>query len=108
MATSSFTFVALVCADQCQPIGPPPEKLTRARALPSRPNPTIAAQPAHIPTWDANLRVLSVDGLVVKQFSRAAENQQLILSVFQEEGWPARIDDPLSPVELVDSKRRLN
>ena len=35
-------------------------------------------------------------------------NQEAILTAFQEEGWPARIDDPLPPHPEQDPKRRLN
>jgi hypothetical protein len=43
----------------------------------------------------------------VKKFKRPAENQELILSVFEEEGWPETIDDPLSATSGVCSRRRL-
>ena len=45
---------------------------------------------------------------LVKQFKWTAENQEAILCVFEEEGWPARIDDPLPPQAEQDSKRRLS
>ena len=32
----------------------------------------------------------------------------MILSCFQESGWPVRIDDPLPPQAEQDSKRRLS
>ena len=35
-------------------------------------------------------------------------NQEAILAAFQEDGWPARIDDPLPPVAETDPKRRLS
>jgi len=63
---------------------------------------------ARTPTWDGDRRVLSLAGVIVKRFARPAENQQAILAAFQEESWPAKIDDPLTPVEEMDSKRRLN
>ena len=34
----------------------------------------------------------------VKQYRVPSPNQEAVLTVFQEEGWPPRIDDPLSPV----------
>jgi hypothetical protein len=60
------------------------------------------------PVWDPNLSRLSLGDWVVKEYRTPAPNQQLILSVFQEEGWPPRIDDPLPPVPDLDPKRRLH
>jgi hypothetical protein len=60
------------------------------------------------PSWDSNRRILALGTYVVKHFKRRALNQELILSVFQEEGWPPRIDDPLAPSPTVDIKRRLS
>jgi hypothetical protein len=48
-----------------------------------------------VPFWDAGARELRLDGLLVKRFRQCAPNQQTILAVFQEEGWPSFIDDPL-------------
>jgi hypothetical protein len=62
----------------------------------------------NMPAWDAERRILSFAGQVVKQFKWHAVNQETILSAFQEEGWPVRIDDPLPPVDSLDVKRRLN
>jgi len=63
---------------------------------------------AGVPAWDAEQRVLSFGGLVVKQFRWHAPNQETILSVLEEDGWPARIDDPLVPEPNQDIKRRLS
>lgn len=60
------------------------------------------------PLWDAQRRQLWLGSKLVKEFHQQAANQILILDVFQEEDWPARIDDPLPPVDGVDSKRRLH
>lgn len=68
----------------------------------------IAMARLAVPIWDAGRRTLTIDGAVLKQFKRPAGNQETILSVFHEEGWPVRIDDPLPPIEAVDSKQRLN
>ena len=35
-------------------------------------------------------------------------NQEAVLEVFQEEGWPRRIDDPLPPLAEQDPKYRLH
>lgn len=61
----------------------------------------------HVPEWDATRRLLSYGGQTVKQFTRPAVNQELLLSAFEEEGWPARILDPLAPNTDQDFKRRL-
>ncbi len=58
--------------------------------------------------WDAENRKLDVRGIVVKRFKWQAPNQEIVLSAFQEEGWPERIDDPLPPQPEQDSKRRLS
>ena len=44
---------------------------------------------------------------MIKKFKWRAANQERVLAVFEEEGWPARIDDPLPPSPEIDSKRRL-
>jgi hypothetical protein len=50
---------------------------------------------------------LRVGDTIVKAFRTAAGNQELILNVFQEEGWPYCIDDPLSPSGKIQPKQRL-
>ena len=62
----------------------------------------------HSPRWDAARRLLIFDGRIIKQFKWQAANQETVLSVFQEEGWPGRIDDPLVPSPNLDVKRRLS
>src|SRR5262249_857478 len=64
--------------------------------------------PNHSPFWDAKQRVLVFAGQVVKRFRWRAINQEAVLSAFHEEGWPARIDDPLAPKATLDTKRRLH
>jgi len=60
-----------------------------------------------VPRWDLQRRVLSLGRVIVKQFCVPAENQEIILSSFQEEAWPERLDDPLPPAGI-DAKRRLH
>lgn len=67
-----------------------------------------SALQTYVPLWDGDRRVLTLNGLIVKQFKWAAVNQEAILAVFQEEGWPSRIDDPLPPESDQDTKRRLS
>jgi hypothetical protein len=62
---------------------------------------------AVVPTWDAERRVLGVGGQIVKQFRVPSPSQEAILVAFEEEGWPAAIDDPLRPLPDQDPKRRL-
>jgi hypothetical protein len=59
------------------------------------------------PWWDAIARELRLAGQLVKRYGHASPNQEAVLAAFQEEGWPRRIDDPLSPVRGLDPKRRL-
>lgn len=60
------------------------------------------------PKWDRERRQLRWGGRVVKEFKLPAPNQESILVAFDEEGWPARIDDPLRPAVDVDPRRRLH
>jgi len=60
------------------------------------------------PSWNGVERRLSFEGLVVKTFLQPAANQELILAVFEEEGWPRGIDDPLPPRTGLSAKRRLH
>ncbi|WP_404305666.1 hypothetical protein [Neorhodopirellula lusitana] len=78
-------------------------------AILDRTTATIAA-PAQCyhPDWDGDARRLCFNGTLVKVFKWRAANQEVVLAAFQEEGWPSRIDDPLSPSPELDSKRRLS
>jgi hypothetical protein len=59
------------------------------------------------PVWDADQRELRFRGRIVKRYRVPARNQELVLAVFQEEGWPASIDDPLPPENDQEPKHRL-
>lgn len=61
-----------------------------------------------MPRWDRDRQELRLGSALVKRFKLPACNQEAILAAFEEEGWPARIDDPLSPVPDQDPKRRLH
>lgn len=50
---------------------------------------------ATMPKWDPENHVLFLGDVIVKQYQRPARSQHTILAAFEEEGWPARIDDPL-------------
>lgn len=60
-----------------------------------------------VPQWNAANRELSVDGGVVKRFRRPAPTLELVLSAFEEEGWPPHLDDPLPPEHNIDPQQRL-
>jgi hypothetical protein len=60
------------------------------------------------PKWDDQRRQIRVGDHVVKEFKLPAPNQETILTAFEEEGWPPRIDDPLPPVSDLDPRRRLH
>ena len=59
------------------------------------------------PKWDAERLELTFEGEIVKRFKAPAPNQEALLAVFEEEDWPPRIDDPLTPQPEQDPKRRL-
>ncbi len=61
-----------------------------------------------VPTWDSERLELRMGQVIVKQFKAPAPNQQLILVAFEEEDWPARIDDPLPLHPERCPKRRLH
>ena len=44
---------------------------------------------------------------IIKQFKKPSPNQEIILTVLEEEKWPARIDDPLTSSKAVDAKQPL-
>lgn len=69
------------------------------------PSPPSAASRPH---WDRDLQELRYEGVVIKRFKVPAPNQEVILSAFEEEGWPPRIDDPLPPQVDQEPKRRLH
>jgi hypothetical protein len=62
---------------------------------------------SELPCWDAAEKVLCLAGRVVKRYCCSSPNQEAVLAAFEEEQWPRRIEDPLRPVEGMDSKRRL-
>ena len=45
---------------------------------------------------------------VIKRFRKPAQNQHTVLAVFQEEGWPKRIDNPIPANEQCDAHSRLH
>jgi len=75
--------------------------------------PDTGIETAMRPRWDQERRQLWVGDCLIKHFKVPAKNQESILAAFHEEGWPARIDDPLSgglnkEGEPITPKQRLN
>ncbi len=73
--------------------------------------PRASQSKAPLPRWDAEGRRLWLGGRLLKEFRQPARNQTALLSVFQEQGWAAHIDDPLRLAEgegEEDAKRRLH
>jgi len=60
------------------------------------------------PRWDSERHELRLGGILVKRFKWPAVNQETVLTAFEEEDWPPRIDDPLPPQADQDPKRRLS
>ena len=60
------------------------------------------------PRWDKEQKQLWVGSVLVKTYARPAAAQWLVLTAFQEECWPSRIDDPLPPIENMDPVQRLH
>lgn len=60
-----------------------------------------------IPKYYPDLKELWLLGELVKRFIVPAKNQELILTAFEEEGWPPRIDDPLPPKDEINPKKRI-
>lgn len=60
------------------------------------------------PCLDPQLRELRLGRVLVKRLRQRSPNQERILSPFEEEGWPRRIDDPLPPDPRYDPKERLH
>lgn len=59
------------------------------------------------PSWHPERRELYWNGTLIKRFKVPSPNQETVLTVFEEENWPIRIDDPLPVSDGVVPKRRL-
>jgi len=68
----------------------------------------VEANKLVMPRWDRDRHELRVAGQLVKQFRLPSPNQEKLLTAFQEENWPVRIDDPLPPNKKLDTKQRLH
>jgi hypothetical protein len=69
---------------------------------------TNTEEPKVRPKWDSDLNELRMDQVLIKRFRTQAVNQTTVLCAFEEDGWPDRIDDPLPPLQGLDSKHRLH
>jgi hypothetical protein len=70
--------------------------------------PVLASVRPGIPVWDRDRQELRLGVVVIKRFKAPAPNQEAVLSAFEEEGWPIRVDDPIPPHRDQDPKRRLH
>ena len=69
---------------------------------------TASTVPECGPHFDPDRRELSLDGVVVRQFHRAAANQISILKAFRKHGWPAGVDNALGRPAADDVRHRLS
>ncbi len=60
------------------------------------------------PIWDTERQELWYQDALIKRYRLPSPNQSAILSAFEEDDWPPRIDDPLPPRADQDPKRRLH
>lgn len=86
--------------------------MNEENAAPDLSTPELVSQPHHsrkpsCPIWSADHRELWYEQRLVKRFRVPAQNQVLVLTVFQEESWPEFIDDPLPSDPKIDPRRRL-
>ncbi len=66
-----------------------------------------AVQPLAPPSWNRELRELRLGGKIVRRvrFMKKRTHVELILAVFEEQGWPEIIDDPLPEGPLSERLR---
>jgi hypothetical protein len=105
LSDAGATFVREVCRGNT---ASPHILLNATSPPPSDPVATVEADVRIKPHWDAAHRQLMVGGKAVKRFKRPARNQELILAAFQEEDWPARVDDPIPGIRGKSAGRRLH
>jgi hypothetical protein len=78
----------------------------RRRGTEAPPNHPPSSEPGPS-VFDPARREPRVGNRVVKRFKQPASNQAVILMAFEEEGWPARIHNPLAPRPDQDTQQRL-
>ena len=84
--------------------------LTRLRLKTAVPSDEVTSPKRDVltPTWDPLRRQLRLGRDVVKHYKLPSPNQERILCAFEEDEWPARVDDPLPPTPTKDPKIRLH
>jgi hypothetical protein len=87
---------------------PPIETAALESGLPADDDQTLSIYARLKPFWNSSRRELSLDGNVIKRFRVRAQNQEVILSAFEEESWPKQIDDPLPVSRDIDPRTRLH
>jgi hypothetical protein len=75
----------------------PQEKATPTPENATHRPPSPPDQAAPKPRWDSERRELWYGDTFCKHFRQPAKNQEPILASFEEQGWPKRIDDPITP-----------
>jgi hypothetical protein len=85
------------------------ERASRRRATP------LSDSSAPTPSWDRNRRELWFGATLVKRFTLPSPDQESILTAFEEQHWPARIDDPALTApdtarraQLIETVQQLN
>ena len=105
-----FTLTPRTCfvAKFPQAAGEPLTAFGGLNAMDSSRSFATAVSPTRAPFWDDIRHELLLGEWVVKRFKHKSRNQEAILVTFQEDGWPYKVFDPLSPILDCDPKRRLN
>lgn len=70
----------------------------KRRTTAKRPKDSPFPGPEVIPRWDKESGELWLGEVLLHHFRRVPTTIGLILSVFEELGWPPSIDDPLTPI----------
>jgi hypothetical protein len=79
-----------------------------ARDCPMNHAPSLSIDAPIKPSWDPSRRELSLGGHVIKRYRVRAQNQEALLTAFEEESWPQHIDDPLPGTRDIDPRIRLH
>jgi hypothetical protein len=80
----------------------------KARPASAKPALAIATPPGpQLPKWDRDRHELRVGSTLVKRYKIPSDNEETILTAFEELNWPVRIDDPLPPCHEPSPSGRL-
>ncbi len=110
LTNAGAVFAVALISRASQPKVPMPAKtlITNRADDAGIPAIAVAISAGTKPSWDRDRKELHFGEWVIKQFRWAAINQETILMAFEEDGWPARIDDPLPQKLNQDPKARLH